>query len=401
MRVSFNNSSAEPCNMPLSQLLKAYMDKNGLSRLSVSKILSIDKKTVNEILDGNASLKLNYALRIMDLLGLSNGQLIESYLNEVQENELAILEQTRMASFIMRHFDISGLKEARVIRSTSDFNEMAQAICHFFGYESVYEYDGTTPEGTSLFSKSRFVVAEEKEQKMQRFWITCARESFLRINNPNEYDGSLLNEFIKRIAPLTRDVNNGFGKALYVLYRIGITVIVQPYIPKTKAYGITMMVNGKPCIVITDLGKKYHRLWMTLLHELYHVINDSEYLARVYFHVSDSETEDLFVSERDADLFSRRVILPDRHFEIARKLIHNTYKIKDMAGICNIDSSMIYGLYLESLGKEEASTEYRKYSSFLRPSDPSIKNIIFDPVNRNGIVEEVDRIRKQYQLLIA
>lgn len=107
------------------------------------------------------------------------------------------------------------------------------------------------------------------------------------------------------------------------------------------------------------------------------------------------------MSERDADMFARRVILPDSRFEVVKKLIHSQYKINEVSHICNIHPSMLYGLYLESLQGEEASREYPKYAKFLLISDDSIKNIVFDPVEQNGIANAVEKIRHQYNILTA
>jgi|WetSurMetagenome_2_1015567.scaffolds.fasta_scaffold09128_7 hypothetical protein len=53
-----------------------------------------------------------------------------------------------------------------------------------------------------------------------------------------------------------------------------------------------MVLEGKPCIVITDMNKKYHKLWINLLHELYHVVNDYDILENIHYHISDSESPD-------------------------------------------------------------------------------------------------------------
>ena len=97
---------------------------------------------------------------------------------------------------------------------------------------------------------------------MTTFWVKCAVSSFIKIDNPNEFDRNLLVQLIKRASEFTYDEVNGYYRFVLVLFQLGITVITQPYASGTNAYGGTMIVNGKPCIVITDKGKQYHKLWI-------------------------------------------------------------------------------------------------------------------------------------------
>lgn len=397
---SIKNNQENSSSYPLSELLKNYMEENNLSTLALSEILSIDRKTLLKILSG-AEIKLNHAIRIMNLLNLSDEGLIKSYMNEMDKEDFDRIEKARSVSFIIENFDLEGLKDAGITKSTVKFDDISESICDFFGIQSIYEYNEPSLNSGALFSKSRVSVNEIREKKMQRFWIKCATEAFERINNSNEYDEALLIEFMKRLKTYTQDTTEGFSKVLYVLYQLGVTVLVQPYMNRTKAFGISMIVNGKPCIVITDLGKKYHKLWLTLLHELYHVINDYEYISRTKFHISNPDFEDLFVSENDADNFASSVILPEKTLQIASKLIRYPYKINELARKTGIHPTMVYGVYLETLTKDSALKEYPKYANQLLQSSIAIKSIIFDPVEQKSIEASVEKIRNQFNILTA
>lgn len=397
---SSKNNQDSSASYPLSELLRCYMEENNISAKALCEILSIDRKTLPNILNG-AEIKLGHAVRIMNLLNLSDEGLIKSYMSEMDKEDFVRIEKTKSVSFILEHFDLDGLKEAGVIKSTVKFDDVNESLCNFFGFKSIYEYNNVMLNSGTLFSKSRVSVNENREKKMQRFWVKCAADAFERINNPNEYDEVLLIEFMKRLKVYTQDTKDGFSKVLYVLYQLGVTVLVQPYMTKTKAFGISMIVNNKPCIVITDMGKRYHKLWLTLLHELYHVINDYEYLTRTKFHISNPEFEDLFVSESDADNFACSVMLPEKSLQIASKLIRFPYKVNELAKKIGIHSAMVYGVYLETLTKESASKEYPKYSKYLLESCIAIKSIVFDPVEQKSIESSVEKVKNQFNTLTA
>lgn len=393
-----NKEYASP-DLALSQMLGRYMINNHLSASSLASILSVNRKTLTNILNGG-ELKLNHALRIMKLLNISDKDLISMFMNNLEEEDIRSLDKAGQTSYILDNFDVEGLKEAGVIRSTIKFDEIERDICQYFGFRSIYEYNKLNSTSV-LFSKSRFTVNQEKSKKMQRFWIKSAYESFLQIGNPNNYDEDLLIDFLKRIKTYTKDIELGFAKVQFILFQLGVTVLVQPYFTKTKAFGISMIVNDKPCIIITDQGKKYHKLWLTLLHELYHIVNDYEYITQTNYHITDPENPDLFVSEEDADNFAIDIILSERARSILFKFINSPYKINEAAKKSDIHPTMIYGIYLETISRNMASREYAKFSKYLETSGLAIKNIVFDPVKQNGLLASVQRMKKQLNIMSA
>ena len=79
----------------------------------------------------------------------------------------------------------------------SKIEDYEKQICDFFNFKSIYEYDDTSLMPT-LFSKSKAFVAQEKEKKMNDFWLKCSIYSFSQINNPYEYNRDLLIELLKQ-----------------------------------------------------------------------------------------------------------------------------------------------------------------------------------------------------------
>ena len=99
------------------------------------------------------------------------------------------------------------------------------------------------------------------KDKMREFWITSAVEQFRGINNPNEYSKNKLMALIPKIRPYTEFEEKGFITVIQALFKAGVTVIVQPYLTKTSVRGGSFVIDDKPCIIITDLGKNYATLW--------------------------------------------------------------------------------------------------------------------------------------------
>lgn len=383
-------------NISLIESLKKFMQENALTEVETASLLSIQRNRFTRIVnEEGAELELSNAIRIANLLGIKSEDFVKTYLGNVNEQELAVIERAKTSAFVLSNFDIDGLKQDGIIKKKDRIEDISNRLCHFFGYNNILEY-GNSFNDVTLFSKSKHLINEDREKKMQRFWLKCAIASFKSLNNPNEYDEGSLIDFLKVIKTYTLDVELGLSKVRHILYSFGITVLVQEYVNRTKAFGVSMIIDGKPCIIITDFGKQYHKVWLTLLHELYHIVNDYEYISRTNIHLSDPENEDIFVSEIDADTFARNIILSPKTLEIASVLINSNFKIKELARRLNIHPTMVYGVYLESLSSEVAALKYPKYRRYLLDSAVAVKDLSFNPSRYETLAESIQQLKKQF-----
>lgn len=384
----------------LREMLNELITENEVAVSSIAEEIGINKDSFSEYLKGGYDLKLSQAIKLMKLLGLTESQLISAYNHEIAEKELANIEKSERLSYVLKNFDIPTLKKLGIIKPRARIEEYEKQICSFFGFSSIYQYDDTSLMPT-FFSKSKITIAQEKERKMNDFWLKCSIYSFSQINNPYEYNSELLIELLKRISEFTADVVHGYEKIVLVLFRIGVTVITQPYVSGTRAFGVTMILNGKPCIVITDMNKKYHKLWINLIHELYHVINDFDILQNLKYHISYSDSPELLLNEERADRFALDVLIsPTIQKELGR-IVALPYKMKQLAEKLNVDISILYGVYLESLPKERQSKEFPKYANMLKSSDVAIRKVEFDAIPRRSLNEAIEKMKNElYQISI-
>ena len=379
----------------LQEMLNELITESGVSISSVAGQIGINKDSFAEYLKGcGHDIKLSQAIKLMKLLGLTEDQLISAYNKEMAEKELENIEKSERLSYVLNNFDIPTLKKLGIIKLRAKIDEYEQQICSFFGFSSIYQYSDTSLMPT-LFSKSRITIAQEKERKMNEFWLKCSIYSFSQINNPYEYNRELLVELLKRISEFTSDTVHGYEKIVLILFRMGVTVITQPYISGTRAFGVTMILDGKPCIVITDMNKKYHKLWINLIHELYHVINDFDILQNLKYHISYSESPELLLNEERADKFALDVLVSPAIQKELGRVVALPYKMKLLAKKLNVDISILYGVYLESLPKEQQNKEFPKYANMLKSSDVAIRNVKFDAIPKRSLNEAIDKMKKE------
>ncbi|TKG88243.1 hypothetical protein EYV94_27295 [Puteibacter caeruleilacunae] len=381
----------------IRELLVDYMETNSLSNKQVYTILAMDKNSFTDFLAGKTtSLKVHHLLKMMSLLGIQDHELVDLCLNGMEEDEIDRINATKRTSFIINNFDIQGLKKEGFLKGISDYSEIEKKIVSFFGLNTIFEYNKAT-SNFSLFSKSKISVEEQKKQKMINFWLKCSQATFEYIDNPYDYNEDLLIQLTKKIKTFTTDIRNGFFTIIDVLFKIGVTVIVEPYLTRTTSYGVTMMVNSKPCIIITDQGKRYDKLWFTLLHEIYHILNDFEFIHKTKYHISGDQEGDIFVSEEDADKFASQALVGKQSLAIASKVINYPFKINQMAERLQIHPCIIYGQYLDNLPKAMQSKEFPKYQKFLPKTNEALKyHVTYNPIKSESIESAAQVIKGQF-----
>ncbi|MDY5532275.1 MAG: hypothetical protein SPF83_01275 [Butyricimonas virosa] len=397
MYIKRSNTTQVNQELSLREMIKSFMEDNDIAESAIADEIKINRETFAKFLNGISELKFIHAIRFMKLLNLTESQLVAAYSKDFDENEIASSDKFERLSYITRNFDVVTLKKIGVIKCRAKIEEYEQQICEFFGFNSIYEYDDTSLMPT-LFSKSRKAVLQEKEAKMTTFWLKCAISSFTKINNPHEYDKDLLVQLLKRVGEFTQDEINGYKKFVLVLFQLGITVLTQSYISGTKAFGVTMILHGKPCIVITDMNKKYHKLWISLLHELYHVINDFEMLEGMSYHLSNPETPEILLNESKADQFALNVLINPSIQRQLGKIVSFPFKIRQLAKELNVAPSIIYGVYLESLPNGRLKIqEFMKYNrdNILISSEIATRSILFDAISKRSLVQAIDKMKRE------
>ena len=150
------------------------------------------------------------------------------------------------------------------------------------------------------------------------------------------------------------------------------------------------------------MNKKYHKLWINLLHELYHVINDFDILENLLYHISDSENPELLLNEERADKFALDALVnPTIQKELSR-IVALPYKMNQLANKLNVDVSILYGIYLETLPKgEKKNKEFAKYGGMLKSSDIAVRRVEFDAVPKHSLNGAIDKMKKNYFVYLS
>lgn len=392
----------------LREKLSIFMKETGMTKSKIAELLGLPSyKYVTNILEGKDEITLRSAVGIANLIGITEEQMLDSAYKEIKGENMLDIDNIKQASFLYSNFDCKALKSLNLFGKDDTDEKMCDRLTEYFGYRSIFEYKVPISPKSALFSKKKISAQERRDRLMTDFWLTTAQRSFSEMNNPNEYDRELLKDFVlKRIKQYTLDVSSGFAIALYVLYQLGISVLVQDYVMNTHAYGVSLIVNGKPCIVLTALGGNYYKLWLTLLHELYHILNDWDYLQQVGCMISDECQSELFVSESDADRFACNCFVPQSIYPRLELIIGAKPKVNHLAQKLGVHPAIVYGIYLENIKdlarKKEEFIKHAYLKNILYVKDTQcLTSISYNPLKEESIKIAVKHVKKALGIMTA
>ena len=314
----------------------------GISKNQALDNMEITSRTLDGLLDGSLK-QVDFVciLKLAQFLEMPYDKMFSIYKDLISRIHKDDLESYRKRSFIINNFDLPVLKSVGVINTIKDFDHIENRIKEIFDLESIYDFD--FQDGGIAFST---VTSLPKSLNNRRYFIANAKAIFKKINNPFPYNEDLLKQYFSKIRWQSLDTENGLLKVIQTLYKMGVSVIFRPKIPKTKMRGATFLINVKPCIVLTDYKGYYPTLWFALLHELFHVIFDWKELIKNPVHISDSES--ILIDqkrENEADQFAVDYFINKNDKEKVFSKIQERLFIREYAIDTQIHTSIIYAIY--------------------------------------------------------
>ena len=355
-----------------------------LSDRQIKQILGMDpNKTINPILEGTAKhVGFINIIKLAHFLGLSVNDLLKVYIPKLDVNKIGEIQRSRDAGYIVETFDVATLMKMKFFASGSSSKDMADKIIKFFGLKSLYDFSNN--DIAPAFSRSR----RNSSDLMRNFWIQSAYTQFQNIDNPYPYNRKELVDLIPKIRPYTRDVKNGLIKVLKALYRVGVTIIYQPSLEKIQVRGGTMVVNDKPCIVLSNLQKNYPTLWFTLLHELHHVLYDLEDIKSQTYHISNGEGDLFLMNEERADKFAREYLLNDSRLKFISGYITSNFHVKRFADEWGVHDSIIYAIYCYK------TNEWALYNKYIPKMTEALELLNTHPFEKESLIESAKNIKE-------
>jgi Zn-dependent peptidase ImmA (M78 family)/transcriptional regulator with XRE-family HTH domain len=379
----------ESPGVSFGEFIESKLDALNISKNQFCKALGIETKTLRRILSGEQQkIDVITLLKISQFLGIDYRELSQLYVSDLEVEAIRGMEAARKAGYIIRTFDLDGLKKCGFLKDTQDFGYIEHRILSFYGLKSIFDYDSLLR--IPLFSRTRRSASD----KMLQFWCSTVLHELRLINNPNPFDPQLLRQIIPKVRIMSCDETMGLLNIARALYAAGVTVIVHSYVKNTQIRGATFVVDDKPCIVLQDYRQDYATLWFALAHELYHVWRDYDRMRHLKYHLTGEASTDpnLFDDQLTEDLaneFASELLLPTDKREFIASVIDVPGSVQSYAKKWGVHESIIYGQY------SYHNKDYR-FTHLIAKPDKAIRHLMVHPWDKESLDGVVAKLHLVY-----
>ena len=119
------------------------------------------------------------------------------------------------------------------------------------------------------------------------------------------------------------------------------------------------------------------------------MINDYDLLVSASYHLTSADEPDLLFNEERADQFAQNVLIPADVLDNLDRVVLFDSKMKQLAKQIGVDSSILYGVYIDHLPREKQSAGYKMYSQYLKSTSCVSKTVYFNVVEKQNLDEAI------------
>lgn len=378
----------------LKDLYQQKLVELKMTGTQIENLLDISHKSLLAILNNTGErIDVINVIKLAHFLGLSVNDIMKLYVPNMPTEQIGEIQKAREAGYIISNFDIPTMKKigfftSSDLQTTQSLLNIKKRIISFFGLSTIYDYTETSI--FPAFSRSK----RNSNDLIRAFWINSAYRHFELINNPHPYKREALLKLMPNIRPYSRNEKNGLRIVAKALFNVGVTVIFQESLPKLQTKGATFSYNNKPCIVLSDLNKRYPTLWHVLLHELHHVLYDFDEILEQSYHITGED--DLFlINEVAADAFASDYFLSKDRLKYISPYINSRIIVDKCAQEWGVHPSIIYAAYCYNLSEQGNKKAWKlPITKYIPPMDIALELFNTHPFEKESLLESVKIIKE-------
>ncbi|WKZ27747.1 MAG: ImmA/IrrE family metallo-endopeptidase [Candidatus Dojkabacteria bacterium] len=274
--------------------LQFRMEQQGLTADDLVPYIGSRSK-VSEVLSRKRPLSLNMLKSLQTGLGIPANVLLNQ--PRTQEFKGVDIEQFPLKEMIKRGY-IQGKIDEGLDYLEKKVNEFLSPVL-----------DST--HISTLLSKTSYIRSSRPMSRHALIaWVAEVMRKAEQKENIVEFDVAYLDKNLLNQVIKFSSEDGGINKAIKYIEENGISVVVEPHLPKTYLDGAAIMIDGKnPVIGLTIRHDRLDNFWFTLLHELSHIV--LHYDEGVHLFYDDLDTIDSTnPKEKEADDLAINTMIP-------------------------------------------------------------------------------------------
>lgn len=289
--------------------LRSLMIRRGRTAQEVADVLDGGLATLRGLLDGTSAITEQHAASLAESLGGTTAFWIKRQANYEAALERAVDRAAATEGEDWLLVPVPGEKPRGRLNAEKRRAEIRRRLT-FFNVGTLDAWNARYGRicSNTLFRKSQAFTANNSAVLM---WLRSGELGADLISTRSWNPGNLLDrlETIRKLSNI-RQPERFLPKLKQLCAEAGVAVVAQKAPPGCPASGASRMVApDKAMILLSFRGLSDDKFWFTVFHELGHLILHN---AKTFV---DADMEEVDESEREANEFASRLIVPERRAE--------------------------------------------------------------------------------------
>jgi HTH-type transcriptional regulator/antitoxin HigA len=351
--------------VPPGRLIRRELEERGWTQKELAAIMGRPEQVVTEIVKGAKQITPATGRELAAAFGTS----AEVWLNLESNYRLALaalVDADRTNAIARRAWlhsivPLQELLRRGWITAADDLADLELQLRTFLGIKSL---DAMTLNGVNF----RQMRGREVDQGALLAWLRRA-EILARKQPVSVFRRERLQEGRQSILTFSRRSEEA-ARVPRALLELGVHCVLVPHLPRSYVDGATLWVDDNPVIVLSLRQDRIDSFWVTLMHELAHIVTGPRYVYLDEF--EDGEGHVRPPEEREADAMARDWLLDPQAFAAFVRTAGPSFAakaVKDFAKSQDRTPGIVLGrLYVDGLlGYDQHRFLIGKVRRYLEP----------------------------------
>lgn len=329
---------------PPGDTLQEILECKGMTQLELADRIGLDKKTINLIINGIATISQDTALGLELVLGVK----AHFWLNletRYQESLARKNEDQRMMDFVKwaKLFPYSQMANSGWVPPTRNAVDKVRNLLKYFAVSSPQGWNDTY-YGRTLETSYRRSPKVKDKLVIVSSWL---RKGELAVEDAKDippFDSKAFEEAVEEIRSFTLlpDVDAASKRIKELCFQCGVIYTLVPELPSLGISGVMRWVKNRPLIQQSLRFKSNDQFWFTFFHEAFHVFQNQK--KRIFLDGTDVNQEDLD-RENEANSKAGELLIPNHaYLDFLSTTDHvNTSSIRVFANSIGIHPGIVVG----------------------------------------------------------
>lgn len=293
------------------ETLRFRLEELGMSQAELARRTGLTPKHVNQVVKGAVSLSADVAQRLEYATGVPTHWWLR--LEADYRAKQARLVQASPLDTDLAWVDLMPVRALVGLgvlpKQPADKTQRLRQLLGFFGVASVEAFRNLWRESATAFRQSD---AYDIDQMAVIAWLRLGELAAQKEPSPPRHDPERLRAALPTLRALTRrGVTDALEDVAVTCRACGVTLVLVEEVPGARAFGATRWLGAgqRPVVQLSLRGKSDDKFWVTLFHELGHVLlhdRKSVFIEAEGAHEAHSEQ-----AEIEANDFAWDLLIPE------------------------------------------------------------------------------------------